>query len=168
MFPIKNYKYKIPTENDPGGFGFVRKHDIHTGIDLYCDKDEVIYSISEGVVLDIIKFTGFEESPWWNDTWAVLVYHNDIGTILYGEIYKPYHIKIGQAISEGDIIGRVSTVLKVDKGKNPPNMLHLELYFGEYKDEPVIWNLNEVKPERLENPKNILEKLLHLQNEYSK
>lgn len=160
MFPIKNFKYHIPNETEPGGFGFVRKHDIHTGIDLYCSKGEPIYSISNGIILDIIKFTGFEESPWWNDTWAILVYHPGIGTIVYGEIYEPDLIKVGSIVKEGDILGIVSTVLKEDKGKNPQNMLHLELYDGVYLD-PVIWKDGQ-KPNKLENPKQLLEKLLSL------
>ena len=162
MFPIKNFKYHIPNETEPGGFGFVRKHDIHTGIDLYCSKGEPIYSISNGIILDIIKFTGFEESPWWNDTWAVIAYHPGIGTIVYGEVYvDDSYPMVGDIIRQGDIVGNVATVLKEDKGKNPPNMLHIELYKGVHL-YPVIWELNTEKPNKLENPKQLLEKLLSL------
>ena len=31
MFPIKNYKYKLPV-NGPASFGAIRKFDIHTGV----------------------------------------------------------------------------------------------------------------------------------------
>jgi len=110
IFPLKKYNYTIPTENEPGGFGFIRKHDIHTGIDLYCNEYDLVYSISDGVVLDIVKFTGFEESPWWNDTYAIIIYHKEIGTVVYGELESL--VKKGDEVKEGDIIGKILTVLK--------------------------------------------------------
>jgi murein DD-endopeptidase MepM/ murein hydrolase activator NlpD len=153
IFPLKNYKYTIPTENEPGGFGFIRKHDIHTGIDLYCSEYDLVYSISDGIVLDVVKFTGFEESPWWNDTYAIIIHHKEIGTVVYGELESL--VKKGDEVKEGDIIGKILTVLKKDKGKNPVNMLHIELYDKKIID-PVIWDIGEKKPKSLKSPKNLL------------
>lgn len=154
MFPLKRYNHKIPTPyQDPGGFGTKRKYDVHTGVDLYCEDGDDVYSIEDGVVVDVVEFTGFEESPWWEDTWAIVIYGNS-GYILYGEILPK--LKIGDHVKEGDLVGTVKRVLKVDKGKNPPTMLHMELY-NEY-DTPVWWKND--KPKELENITEILWKEL--------
>ena len=51
MFPLKRYNHKIPTPyQDPGGFGTKRKYDVHTGVDLYCEDGDDVYSIEDGVV----------------------------------------------------------------------------------------------------------------------
>lgn len=151
MFPIKNYIYSIPKYNEPGGFGYKRKYDIHTGVDLYCQDGDEVFCIEPGVIIDICKFTGFEESPWWEDTYAVTI-KGDSGYILYGEI-TPI-ISIGQKIEEGDLIGRVKRFLKKDKGR-PTSMLHLELYEN-YK-EPVWW-LDD-KPENLKDITELFNKM---------
>jgi len=71
MFPIKN-PYQWP--DHPGTFGAIRKFDIHTGVDLYCDHGTKVYSIEPGLVISVENFTGsLAESPWWNDTQAVLI-----------------------------------------------------------------------------------------------
>lgn len=73
MFPIKEYKYIIPSSNNCGGFGYKRKYDIHTGVDLYCENSTEVFSIENGIVIDLCKFTGFDESPWWEDTHAIVI-----------------------------------------------------------------------------------------------
>lgn len=152
IFPLKKYKCKIPIAGkDPGGFGTVRKFDIHTGIDLYCELNDEVFSIEDGEVIDIHKFTGDNESPWWEETNAVVVKGNS-GFILYGEI-KPI-VKIGDLLKTGDLIGNVMRVLKKQKGENPTTMLHIELY-SEYNGS-VWWMLDEKKPRGLENPEKIL------------
>ena len=157
-FPIKNYKYKIP-DTCPGSFGYVRKHDIHTGIDLYCNENDSVYSITGGEIINIIEFTGFNESPWWNDTYAVLVYTEGIGTIVYGEILPDNSLKIGDFIEEGKILGKIIPVLKKDKGLNPINMLHIELYSNRCVD-PIVWQLNTEKNKNLINPFNLLNNII--------
>jgi hypothetical protein len=151
MFPLKKYEYTIPDSSMCGGFGFRRKHDIHAGVDLYCNDGDGAYCIENGVVVDICEFTGFKESPWWEDTYAVVI-KCESGFILYGEITPSLHLKVGSSIKEGDLIGSVKKVLKKDKGITPTSMLHLELY--DIYTEPVWW-VNK-QPENLKDITNLL------------
>lgn len=64
MFPLQNYNLEIPTSNEVGGFGYVRTHDIHTGVDLYCKEGTSVHSMHDGKIVYVDSFTGFQESPW--------------------------------------------------------------------------------------------------------
>lgn len=137
---------------DHGRFGIVRKHDTHTGIDLYCDEGETVLVMEDGIIINIGKFTGPEVgSPWWNDTYAVTI-ESKSGVILYGELSKPWVYK-GMEVKTGNSIGKVKQVLKVDKGL-PMTMLHLELYKHGYKGLGEWWT--DEKPEELLNIEEIL------------
>ena len=136
MFPLKKYEYIIPDSSMCGGYGFKRKYDTHTGVDLYCNDGDNVYCIEGGVVVDICEFTGVNESPWWEDTYAIVI-KGKSGFILYGEIIPESNFKIGSDVKEGDLIGNVKRVLKKDKGVTPTSMLHLKLY-NDYT-EPVWW-----------------------------
>lgn len=155
-FPLKDYQLQIPKKPHQGGFGAVRKFDIHTGIDLYCCPDQEVYAMEDGEVIDIIPFTGINAgSPWWNDTIAVLI-KGKSGIILYGEIESS--LKRGDLVKEGDIVGKVKTVLKKNKGL-PMTMLHIELY-SSYSGDAVIWELGESMPNGLLDPTPLLEQVL--------
>ena len=56
--------------------------------------------------------------PWWNETYAVTIYHPSLKAyILYGEII-PFHFPSPTErvfIHKGDLIGQVLRVLKKDK-----------------------------------------------------
>ncbi len=128
-----------------GQFGAVRKYDIHTGVDLYCDPGTEVLALEDGVVVAIEDFTGPSAgSPWWNDTKAVLV-EGTTGVICYGEIEPS--VDINTLIIAGSVVGKVLTVLKTDKGL-PMTMLHLELHKAR-TTRTSIWPLNEEKPESL-------------------
>lgn len=147
---------KIPLREPPlhGRFGVQRKHDIHTGIDLYAEEGTKIYAIESGQVISVVPFTGIPaESPWWLDTDAVMV-EGPYGVILYGELSTD--LKAGDFVFEGDIIGSVKRVLKKDKGK-PVAMLHIECYTSGTK-EPVWWNIGEIQPSNLLDPTPLVEK----------
>lgn len=145
MNPLK--KYTLPS-NEQNLFGGIRKYDIHTGVDLFTDEDDNVYSMYDGVVTSVIEFTGYSESPWWNDTLAIMIYHPEINkTFLYGEVST--NIRVGKFIKEGQFIGTVKRVLKNDKGK-PTTMLHMECYKG-LQTNCVWWNLNTPCPKRLED-----------------
>ncbi len=153
MFPLKKYKYSIPVtpSTEPGAFGAVRKHDIHTGVDLYCKEGTLVRAMVDGYVSAIIPFTGpHAESSWWEETFAILVYSSiHDKTILYGEIRPHACIRKNFFIPEGTILGEVKRVLKKDKGIVPStSMLHMELYNGEVKD-CVWWKLGDSGPENL-------------------
>ena len=150
MFPIKNYSQKIPIPFEPGGFGTMRKFDIHCGIDLYCEENEPVYCMEDGIVVLIAPFTGSQaESPWWNDTYCLMI-ESDSGVINYGEIKPDESLTEGSSVKEGDYIGNVVRVLKKDK-RFPMDMLHMELYTSGTK-EPVWWKLGESQPKNLLDP----------------
>jgi len=151
MKPLNNYI--LPVDNSQGLFGAIRKHDIHTGIDLYCEKHDIVYAIEDGVVVNVCVFTGPGAGlPWWNDTKAVLI-EGKSGVILYGELDT--ELMIGDLIKEGDMIGMILTVLKKDKGL-PMNMLHLELYERGYRGDGEIWRIGEDKPKFLLDPTKLI------------
>lgn len=158
IFPLKEYQYTLPVAGiDPGGFSTKRKYDIHTGVDLYCEDGQEVFSMADGEVVAIENFTGQNAgSPWWEDTQAVVVYTNGVGYILYGEITT--NLKPGQQIKQGELIGLVKKVLKKDKGITPTSMLHMELY-SQYNGS-VIWYHNEQKPEGLQDITQLLKNIL--------
>lgn len=154
FFDYKKY-VELPIENHPGSFGFIRKNHIHEGLDFYCEKNEPVYSIEEGIIKKIKIFTGEKVfSPWWNETYCVLIeYKNFI--INYGEIIPINNLKEGMLIKKGELIGKVERVLKKDKGR-PMDMLHLEMYEKGVSDSIEIWSLNKEKPNKLINPTNFM------------
>lgn len=160
-FPLKNYKYEIPTGNHFGAFGTTRKFDIHTGVDLYCEEHADVVAIEEGEVIAIEWFTGeVIDMPWWNNTKAIAV-KGKSGVINYGEVVPHEDLKVGDKVTEGQLLGWVTAVLKVDKGKVPStSMLHLELYV-EYDGDWVLWELDTPQPKRLLDPTNLLIKSLN-------
>ncbi len=156
-FPLINYKYKIPTGQDLGAFGVTRKHDMHTGVDMYCEQGDEVIAMEKGVIVAIEYFTGPSvQMPWWNDTQAVAI-HGQSGIINYGEVRANSSLHVGDVIEEGDIIGWVIPVLKQDKGKVPStSMLHLELY-NEYDGEWILWGVNTPQPKNLLDPTSLLQ-----------
>lgn len=150
---------EIPSAPHPGAFGVKRKNHIHEGIDLYCEESDKVYSMMDGKIIRIDAFTGVHAgSPWWNDTWYVLIEHNDF-TINYGEIIPDKSLFVGKEVKEGDIIGEVKMVLKKDKGR-PKSMLHLEMYEKGTKEPIKEWALGEEKPHQLLDPTNYLQQYL--------
>lgn len=131
FFPINNCP-GIPINYHPGAFGFQRRVNPHTGIDLYSTKDAPVFAVENGIIVNVEPFTGpKDDSPWWNDTDAVLI-EGASGVVCYGEIQSNY-LDIPTTVRRGDVIGFVKMVLR--EGKNRPDipghsrsMLHLELY----------------------------------------
>lgn len=152
-FPLNFYIEKdIPEKDHVGSFSSVRKHDIHTGIDLYTNKDEEVLSMADGIVEAISDFTGEAAgTPWWENTKAVVINH-EFGFVLYGEITP--EVNLGDFVKKGQIIGKVSTVLKKDKGR-PMNMLHLEWYKTPVADG-VFWTDISNPPASLLDPTELL------------
>lgn len=152
MKPLK--KYTLPEKSSQNAFGAKRKFDYHTGVDIFCDENDEVYSIFDGVVTNVIKFTGFDESPWWNDTHAVMIYHHNIKkTFLYGELAPT--IRLGKVVKAGDLIGNVRRVLKNDKD-TPTTMLHMECYSG-LQTDAVWWYHDKKQPRNLEDITKYLE-----------
>lgn len=152
LFPLREYSYVVPQLPDhPGSFGAVRRHDNHTGVDLYTHQGAEVLAMEKGRVVEVEAFTGpgvvEDPSPWWNDTQAVLI-EGESGVILYGEMIAAPEIQPGAKVEMGQVVGRVMPVLKKDKGKNPINMLHIELYSHGAR-ESVWWEAGQKRPEGL-------------------
>lgn len=123
----------IPINHHPGAFGFHRRKNHHTGVDLYCDDGEVVMAVENGTVVKKDIFTGPKVGhDWWEETWGVMV-EGASGVVNYGEITPCLTIKVGEHIERGQHIGRVKRVLFADKTRldipgHSTSMLHLELY----------------------------------------
>lgn len=151
--PLKNMPL-IPVDGHPGAFGTVRKHDIHTGVDLYCEDKAEVFAVEDGIVVFISPFTGDQAgSPWWNNTQAIGVLGAS-GVVVYGEVTSL--VAVGDKVSGGQSIASVDQVLKKDKGR-PVSMLHIELYNKIM--EPVWWHHENSQPEGLLDPTDFLKKI---------
>lgn len=140
-----------------GQFGNVRKNDVHTGIDLYCEVDQPVIAMEDGEVVLVEAFTGEhvvkeeDKSPWWNNTWAVLI-EGAHGVLAYCEI-RPV-VQQGQWVRQGDVIGTVIPVLRKFKGR-PMVMLHFErLRHG--SRETFWWRRDQPQPDCFIDPTSIL------------
>lgn len=134
----------------PGQFGTMRKHDVHTGVDLYTYPGMTVMAVEPGVVVAIEDYTGPKAgSPWWFDTQAVLV-EGTSGVICYGEIAVLKKIQVGFRVDEETCLGCIKRVLRKNKGR-PMHMLHFEFYTPGTR-ESVVWGLNDPRPENLLDP----------------
>lgn len=152
----------VPSGDHPGAFGFSRKFDVHTGVDLYCDveKENPVFAVETGTVVKVGCFTGSSDNtPWWNDTKYMMV-EGASGVVNYGEILPHEHIRVGMSVSYGQEIGKVVPVLR--EGKERPDipghsraMLHIELYKHGVRDCDV-WKHGEPQPKDLLDPTSLL------------
>lgn len=151
----------LPLAGHCGSFAAVRKHDIHTGIDLYADNNSPVFAMVDGTVVDILDFTGPSAgTPWWLDTRAVVI-EDVMGLWLYGEINPIDDLAIGSVVVEGTTIGHVARVLRNDKGL-PTAMLHLERYNRRLATYGPVWNHGDCCPTGLIDPTPLLANLISL------
>ncbi|MFO0629583.1 MAG: peptidoglycan DD-metalloendopeptidase family protein [Polyangiales bacterium] len=140
----------LPAAGAPGAFGAVRRHDVHTGVDLHCGEGQAVHAVEDGVVVGVEDFTGpAAGSSWWLPTKAVLV-EGASGVVLYGEVVPEAAMVPGALVAQGDRVGRVTRVLRHDKGA-PTTMLHLELYAAGARSS-VWWRHGEPQPAALRDP----------------
>lgn len=165
-FPILPHKLRgIPINSHPGAFGCARKYNFHEGIDLYGEPEDSVYAIRDGEVISNARFTGASEGhPWWLETDAVLVKDED-GYYVYGELFS--HLKAGDKVKSGDLIGKLTPVLTPDKfrpdiPKHSVTMLHLERWSNAY--DPATgwsaWQTRETRPIYLLDPTQELVNIL--------
>lgn len=131
---------------------------ITVGIDIYTNDKEPVFAMEDGIIVHIENFTGPNAnptSPWWNETFSIMI-EGDSGVIGYCELILENNLKINNYVKEGDLLGKITPVLKKDKGVGT-SMLHLELYIKGTK-EHCSWLHEEKKPENLLNPRELLEK----------
>lgn len=151
----------VPIVPHQGGFGTVRKHNIHHGVDLYVAEGTPVFALEAGQIREVDRFTGAAVgTPWWNDTWALLV-EGASGGIVYGEIEPASGLRPGIEVKEGAIIGRVRRVLKKDKGL-PTSMLHVELHVSNCADAWDGWYVGSERPQGLLDPTPLLLKCVDL------
>ena len=144
----------IPVAPHLGAFGVVRKNHTHEGVDLYVPNGDPVFAVEPGIVVAILPFTGEHcGSPWWHDTWCVMV-EGASGVVNYGEIVPRPGLDIGDEVRPIDVVGHVKTVLKKDKGR-PMSMLHIELYEAGVR-EPVEWLPDAPRPAGLLDPTSFL------------
>ena len=55
-------------------------------------------------------------SPWWNNTYCMLVRCENF-VFNYGEIIPSQYVNVGDMVEEGDVLGWVVPVLKKNKGR---------------------------------------------------
>lgn len=138
-------------------FGAQRKHDVHTGVDIFVPDGTKVFPIKAGKVIRVEWFTGSQSTPptpWWNDTQAVWVQSDYFNTVyLYGEIKA--NVQVGQWVTCTTELGTISQVLKKEKGMTPTSMLHFEMY-SQAPEESAIWKLDEARPEFLLDPTEVL------------
>lgn len=162
---------RIPTAerllpDAPGQFGTVRRHDVHTGVDLYCVPGTLVQAMEDGVVLAVEPFTGAwcpgeDASPWWNDTAIVLV-QGASGVLGYGEVTPDsLLVQAGECVCSGQALARIEVpVLKRHKGR-PTVMLHLERYAQLYSSvstgsHTLWWPQGTPQPPLLLDPTPLL------------
>jgi len=163
LWPLKNCRPLFPDKQ--GAFACERRHDVHTGIDLYCEVGTEVLALEDGKVISIEGFTGEhadDPSPWWRDTKAILV-EGASGVVAYGEVCPL--VEVGQPVHAGDTIGTVVCVLLEFKGR-PMTMLHIELLKPDAetawwkKGEPRLanlWKPSDTMPDCLLDPTRLLE-----------
>jgi hypothetical protein len=146
---------EIPLGPHVGAFAVERKHHIHEGVDLYGNPGDVVVAMEDGIVRGVLPFTGEAmDSPWWNDTFCILV-EGASGTINYGEIFPEPGLSPGVAIRAGQPVGELVTVLREDKGR-PMTMLHVERYVSGNTTPLREWSLGAQQPEKLRDPTVLL------------
>lgn len=146
---------ELPLLPHPGAFGAVRRHHVHEGVDLYGSPGDEVVSLESGRVVAIRPFTGQAiSSPWWADTWCVLV-EGASGVFNYGELRPLAGLTIGAPLRAGEVLGHLVTVLRQDKGR-PCTMLHLERYARGTREPVLEWPRGTPKPSELLNPTPLL------------
>lgn len=139
----------------PGLFGYPRAHDIHTGVDLYCELGTKVLAVEDGEVIGVDWFTGVnaptwddKPSTWWNDTHIILV-RGESGVVGYGEVSP--RVRVGEHVKKGDWIATIDqAVLKTYKGR-PMVMLHIEV-MTETADKSDWWPPGTPCPPTLRDP----------------
>ena len=138
----------LPLPPHPGAFGVRRRYHTHEGVDLYMPLAAPVFAVERGEVIAVQPFTGPALGhDWWLPTQGVWV-AGDSGVVVYGEIAP--HVRVGQHLSAGELVGVISRVLKKDKGR-PTSMLHLELRLPGHL-ESIEWRDHGNKPDALLDP----------------
>ena len=64
-------------QDQPGISGFLE--DLAETFDLYTKDDQYVFAVESGTIVGIEDFTGInQQTPWWEDTHAIMIYHPEI------------------------------------------------------------------------------------------
>ena len=88
LFPNR-ISWDVPEAPHPGSYGAVRRHDRHTGVDIYVPEGTPVYALEDCRIISVSYFTGPNAKPpcpWWEETWAVTVINKSSTYLLYGEL----------------------------------------------------------------------------------
>jgi len=153
--PLPGCSWSLPVgKYHPAGFGAKRPHSLHTGVDLFCEHNQTLASVEEGIVTAIRDFSKQQKKqPWLNRTRVVLIEGNS-GVVAYCNVKERPGLKVGDLVEAGEVIGRVIRLNKKKRRKDKC-MLHLELYKKETRRR-VVWSYNYQKPPQLLDPTNQL------------
>lgn len=147
----------IPINHHPGAFGFNRRKNHHTGVDLYCDDGVSVYAVEDGTIVKIDVFTGPKAGhTWWEETYGIMV-EGKSGVVNYGEVQCPKELVVGDKVKKGQQFARIKRVLFPDRLRpdipgHSCSMLHLELYkhgtreFADWHDPQKNPNLCDPTP----------------------
>lgn len=150
----------IPIGTHLGAFNAKRKTDFHTGVDLYCQEGDPVFTVEEGIVVAIEEnFTGpnATQGQHYLHTQAVLV-EGKSGVVNYGEVIPI--VKVGEHVHKGQLVGNVTPVIPIGRERpdivgHSRSMLHFELYKHGTR-ESVHYDLNAPYPKGLLNPTTLL------------
>jgi murein DD-endopeptidase MepM/ murein hydrolase activator NlpD len=135
-----SYEKTLPSRGSSGVFWEDRGDRHHCGIDIYAPTGCNVIAIEEGIVLETGVFTSPDGNPYWTITYFILIRHRSGLVAKYAELGEAL-VKSGEEVTAGQVIGRVGSVLDLDKiGEDSPlyiqdlkktgkpSMLHFELY----------------------------------------
>lgn len=149
--PLPGCTWSMPLgKYHPAGFGAKRQYNLHAGVDLFCDHNQPLASVEDGIVVGIRDFSKQNnDRPWLNKTRVILI-EGKTGVVAYCNVKERNDLRIGQPVKAGEIIGNVIRINKKKKRKDTC-MLHLELYSTGTRKR-VTWSYNFPKPPQLLDP----------------
>jgi murein DD-endopeptidase MepM/ murein hydrolase activator NlpD len=143
FWPVPDsYTKNLPREGEAGCFWENRGDRNHCGVDIYAPCKSPVLAVDAGKVVEVGIFTSPEFVPYWNETYYVLISHEDGLVAKYAELEEAL-VREGDVAGAGTVIGFVGSVLNPEKitensppyvqllkGNGHSSMLHFELYRG--------------------------------------
>lgn len=116
--PIERSKYWL---SSPFGPRKVGKHawKFHYGIDMACPRGTPVHAAASGIVVE-----SYYHSGWGN---CIVILHNHKYKTRYAHLHTR-HVKAGQEVSRGRLIGLVGSTGAVRSRGNDASHLHFEVY----------------------------------------
>lgn len=138
-WPVPSSLSRNCPASGPGSFWEDRGDRRHCGVDIYALAGADVVSVEDGIVVETGLFTEPSGVPYWNTTHYALVEISDGLLLRYAEL-DDIIVSVGDAVSSGQKIGHIGTVLNTEAiGPDAPDyirclkscgntsMLHFEL-----------------------------------------